>query len=69
MFSKLNKSELKEIYLDYCYSKEEGRRCESFVPYAEKFKEKYSELLPLREAISIVSNLFFEEISKRYFRK
>ena len=40
MFSKLNKSELKEIYLDYRCSKEEGRRCESFVPYAEKLKEK-----------------------------
>ena len=66
MFSKLNKSELKEIYLDYRCSKEEGRRCESFVPYAEKLKEKQGELISLREAIIMVSDLFFEEISKRY---
>lgn len=66
MFSKLKKSELKEMYLDYCCSKEEGRRCESFVPYAEKYKEKYGELLSLREAIGIVTDLFFLEIAKRY---
>lgn len=66
MFSKLKKSELKDIYLDYILSKEEGRRCESLVPYAEKYRKKWGELLSLRESIEIVKILFLEEVAKRY---
>lgn len=69
MFEKLTKTEMKDIYLDYVCSKEDGRRCECFVPYAEKYKEqlKIGELLSLSEAISIVTDMFFKEVAKRYF--
>lgn len=70
MFSKLKKEELQDIYLDYILSKEEGIRCESFVPYAEQYKEqmRIGELMTLSEAISIVTKMFFEEVAKRYLK-
>ena len=68
MFSKLSKKELHEIYLDYCHSKEKGQRCESLVPFAKKYKEqiKIENLMSLREAIDIVTKMFFEEVANRY---
>lgn len=70
MFSKLAKKELHEIYLDYCCSKEEGRRCESLVPFAKEYKEqiKIGDLMSLREAIDIVTEMFFEEVANRYLK-
>lgn len=70
MFSKLKKQELEDVYLDYILSKESGDRCESFVPFAEKYKEqiKIGDLMPLTIAIDIVSTMFFEEVAKRYFK-
>lgn len=54
------------MYLDYYCSKKEGRRFESIVPYAEKHKEQYGELMSLKTAIDLVSIMFLEEIAKRY---
>lgn len=68
MFKELAKESLQEIYLDYCLSKEEGRRCESFVPFAEKYKSSFGELMSLREAIDIVTKMFLEEVANRYFK-
>lgn len=70
MFSKLKKKELRDIYLDYCLSKEDGRRCESFVPFAESYKEqiKIGDLMSLREVIDVVSQMFFEEVASRYLK-
>lgn len=68
MFNNIKKEEMRNIYLDYCISKENGERCESLVPYAEKIKEKFGELMSLREAIDRVSIMFLEEIAKRYFK-
>lgn len=67
MFSVLTKEDLKEIYIDFLMSKDEGNRCESLVPYAEKYKIKFGDLMSLREALNIVSPIFLEEIAKRYF--
>ena len=67
MFEKLKENELKEIWIDYYISKKEGRRCESIVPYAEKYHEKFGDLMSLRTAIDLVSIMFLEEIAKRYF--
>ena len=39
MFSKLTKQQLNDIYLDFLLSKNEGKRCESLVPYAYQYKE------------------------------
>ena len=70
MFKKLKKKDLKEIYLDYYCSKNEGRRCESLVPFAEEFKVqiKIGDLMSLREAIDIVTEMFFEEVANRYLK-
>ena len=71
MFEKLKKKELHDIYLDYLCSKQDGRRCESFVPYAEEYKEQMGigDLLQMREALDIVEILFFKEVANRYFGK
>lgn len=70
MFSKLTKKELQDIYLDYCLSKEEGKRCESFVSFAEQYKEqiKIGDLMSLSDAINTVTKMFFEEIANRYLK-
>lgn len=68
MFEKLKKSELQDIYLDYCLSKEEGRSCESLVSYARKYKEKMGAFMPLYVAVDAVTKMFFEEIATRYFK-
>lgn len=70
MFKKLRKKDLQEIYTDYCCSKEEGRRCESFIPFAIKYKEqtKIGDLMSLNEAIDIVVEMFFIEVANRYLK-
>lgn len=70
MFKKLKKTELQNIYLNYCCSKENGRRCESLVPFAEQYKEqrKIGDLMPLSTAIDIVTKMFFEEVANRYLK-
>ena len=67
MFVNLTKEELKEIYIDFLISKNEGNRCESLVPYAEKYKIKFGDLMSLREALNIIIPMFLEEVAKRYF--
>ena len=71
MFSKLKKKELQEIYLDYICSKKDGRRCESFVPFAEQYKEqkRIGDLMSTATAIDIVTEMFFEEVANRYIGK
>lgn len=69
MFKNIKKEDLFEIYLDYCLSKKEGRRCESLVPFAEKYKNdiKIGDLMSLRESLNIVEIIFLNEIAERYF--
>ena len=71
MFKKLKKTELQNIYLDYCCSKENGRRCESLVPFAEQYKEqkKIKDFMTLSPAIDIVTKMFFEEVANRYLKQ
>lgn len=67
MFSKLTKQQLNNIYLDFILSKNEGKRCESLVPYAYQYKEPFKDLMTVSTAIDIVTKIFFEEVASRYF--
>lgn len=69
MFKKIKKQKLQDIYLDYLRSKQDGRRCESFVPYAEEYKKqmKVEGLMTTFEAICVVERIFLEEVASRYF--
>ena len=42
-YSTKTNEELSMIYKDYVFSKNEGIRCESFVPYAKEIKENIGE--------------------------
>lgn len=65
-YSSMTNEKLSEIYKDYIVSKNEGRRCESFVPYAKKIKENISGDFTLAEGISYAKIVFFEEVCDRF---
>lgn len=67
MFSSLSKEQLYEIYMDFGLSKKESRTCQSLVPYAEKYKQPFGDLLGINKAMDVVTTIFLEEIAKRYF--
>ena len=71
MFEQLNKKELYDIYQDYLSSKQNGRRCERFVPYAEEYKKQMEveDFISTFEALIVVERLFFKEVAKRYFNE
>ena len=71
MFEKLTKKELLNIYLDLCLSKDDGRRCELLVPYAQKYIEqiKMTHLMSVATSLDIVEKMFYKEVAKRYFNK
>lgn len=69
MFEDLKKEELAVIFQDYTLSHNDGRMCESLVPFAEEYRRTsgMNDLLPLYVALEIVCKDFFEEVAKRYF--
>lgn len=69
MFEKLEKAELKAIYLNYLHAKESGYRCEDFVPYAEEYRcnSGMGENLSMSVALDIVKQEFMQEVMSRYF--
>lgn len=67
IFNHLTKEELRQINEDRLKAKEEGLRPRSFDSYIEIIIKKYP--LTFSEGWSFVEDLFFEEISKRFFEK
>lgn len=67
IFHNLTKEELELINKDRLKAKEEGLRPRSFDKYIEKIRKIYP--LSFAEGWSLVEDLFFEEISKRYFQE
>lgn len=63
----MKNEELSAIYKDYITSKNEGNRCESFVPYAREIKENIGGDFTLAEAIYLTKLDFFEEVCDRFF--
>lgn len=67
IFHNLTKEELELINKDRLKAKEEGLRPRSFDKYIEEIRKIYP--LSFAEGWSFVEDLFFEEISKRYFSR
>lgn len=69
MFEGKSKEELRSLFHDLCVAKQEGNRCESFVPYAEAYREQLhaGKELPLWEALDFVEKEFLLEATGRYF--
>ena len=65
-YSDKTNEELSLIYKDYVDSKNEGIRCESFVPYAKEIKENIGGDFTLAEAIRLAKLDFFEEVCNRF---
>lgn len=60
--------ELKAIYADIQESEKEGRRVESFLPYARALKEEIdTDEITLRETLDIAKKAYYEEVTRRYF--
>lgn len=60
---------LKEIYKDYLSSKELGISNQSFLPYARKIREAYGNAITISDGLSIAEEVFFKEITSRYFEE
>ena len=67
IFNGLDRNELKEINIDRLTAKEEGMRPRSLDKYIEEIRKVYP--LTVAEGWSIVQELFFEEICKRFFEE
>jgi hypothetical protein len=67
LYSNKTDEELSLIYKDYVISKNEGTRCESFIPYAKEIKENIGGDFTLAEAIRLAKLEFFEEVCNRFF--
>ena len=65
-YSNKTNEELSLIYKDYIVSKNEGIRCESFVPYAKEIKENIGGDFTLAEAIRLAKLDFFVEVCNRF---
>lgn len=65
-YSDKTNEELSLIYKDYVTSKNEGTRCESFVPYAKEIQKNIGGDLTLVEAIRLAKLDFFEEVCNRF---
>ena len=61
-YSDKTNEELSLIYKDYVVSKNEGIRCESFVPYAKEIKENIAALQA--EMMEAAQNLQFERAAE-----
>lgn len=68
-YSDKTNEELSLIYKDYVVSKNEGIRCESFVPYAKEIKENIGGDFTLAEAIRLAKLDFFEEVCNRFLKE
>jgi hypothetical protein len=61
--------QLCDVIEDIFQSEKDGKRVESFVPYAMKIKENINgsfELITLRESIEIAKKDFYNEVCKRF---
>ena len=65
-YASMTNEELSTIYKDYVVSKNEGKRCESFVPYAKEIKENICGDFTLAEGIRWAKIDFFEEVCTRF---
>ena len=67
IFSNLTDKQLYELNKDRLKSKDEGLRPRSFDPYIAELCKVYP--LDVGNAWSYAEDLFFEEVSKRFFEK
>lgn len=65
-YGSMTNEELSTIYKDYVTSKNEGKRCESFVHYAKEIKENIGGDFTLAEGIRWAKIDFFEEVCARF---
>lgn len=65
-YSDKTNEELSAIYKDYIVSKNDEKRCESFVPYAREIKENIGGYFTLLDGIGIAKIDFFEAVCDRF---
>lgn len=65
-YEEYSDKELGEIINDINISRKEGKRVESFVPYAKQIKETIGGDFTLREALIFAEKDFEKEINKRF---
>lgn len=65
-YRSMTNDDLSIIYKDYVISKNNGIRCESFVPYAKEIKENIGGDFSLAEGIRWAKMDFFEEVCDRF---
>lgn len=66
-YFEMSVEELKIIYIDFCRSRAEGKRCESFVPYAKELKENLGNVVTLKDTIKMAKEEFFLTIAEKFF--
>lgn len=65
----MSDTDMRQIAIDYIESLDEGKRCESFIPYAREIKENINgatEIVTLRECLDITKTDFFRTLAARF---